>query len=112
MTIPNPVAESDLRLIERAFPPSKLRPNFDLPRFWSNPDLQDPTRITALVLERPTIEDLARTVVAYGGRYVLEVLASLRDENEFTQYQYESALDLTRSALEGVADAAREVAQA
>lgn len=112
MIVPDPIGESDLRLIERAFPPSRRRPSFDVPRFWSNPDLQDPTRITALVLERPTIEDLARTVVAYGGRHVLEVLLSLRDEGEFTQYQYESALDLTRSAIKGVADAAREVAQA
>lgn len=106
------VQETEIRLIERVFPPSQCRPDFDVPRFWSNPDLDDPVRVTALVLERPTIEDLARTVVAYGGRHVLEVLASLGESGEFTAYQYEAALDLTSSALKGVADAARELAQA
>jgi hypothetical protein len=107
-----PVDETEIRLIERVFPPSRRRPDYDVPRFWSNPDLDDPVRVTALVLERPTIEDLARTVVAYGGRHVLEVLTSLGESGEFTPYQYEAALDLTNSALKGVVDAARELAQA
>lgn len=107
-----PVDESEIRLIEHVFPPSLRRPQLDVPRFWSNPDLDDPVRVTALVLERPTIEDLARTVVAYGGRHVLDVLSSLGRSGEFTTYQYEAALDLTSSALKGVADAARELAQA
>jgi hypothetical protein len=27
---------SDIAAIEHAFPPSQIRPNFDVPRFWSN----------------------------------------------------------------------------
>lgn len=102
--------QHSIDLVSRVFPPSTMRPRLDVPRFWSNPGLDDPDRIIALVLERPSIEDLARIIVAYGGERVLRVLDDLKKSGEFTSYQHGVALDLVGSAIRGVADAARELA--
>ena len=104
--------EAVLDLIERAFPPGEERPHFDVPRFWSNRHLRDPDTIIALVLGRPSTEDLARTIVAYGPRRVLEVMRLLAERGEFNAHQLEQVVAWLRPIIRGVADAARELAAA
>jgi hypothetical protein len=64
--------------------PSGVRPKFDVPRFWSNPDLNDPLTISALVVRNPTMRDMARLVLAYGAAPAEQALAELEGDGEIT----------------------------
>lgn len=100
---------SDISLIERAFPPENRVPEFDVPRFWSNSKLTDPDTIIALVLYKPTTEDLARTVVSYGPKRVLASLERLSKTGELPMPHAARARDWLEPIIEGIADAAREL---
>lgn len=102
----------DFDLIEKTFPPMGEIPEFDVPRFWSNSQLISSETIIALVLSKPTVADLARTVVSYGPRQVFSVLQKLEDISELSPIRLASARDMLVPVIEGVADAAREVASA
>lgn len=103
---------ADIDLIMSIFVPSNERPDFEIPRFWSNPRLQEPDTIIALVLERPTTNDLARVVHAYGPNRVLDVLGRMEIMGDLTGHQVTQARRWTNIVLKGVADAARELASA
>ena len=64
--------------------PSQRRPQFDVPRFWSNPDLQDPLTISALVVKNPTMRDVTRMVLAYGTRPAELALCELESTLEIS----------------------------
>jgi len=100
---------ADIALIERAFPPGSEVPHYDVPRFWSNRKLCNPDTIIALVLEKPTTEDLARTVVAYGPKRVLSNLDKLSVEGELTPPFVARAHDWLIPVIKGIANAAREL---
>lgn len=101
--------DAEVALIEHAFPPIGKTPDFDVPRFWSNTSLKSAETIIALVLSKPTINDLTRTVLSYGPRQVLSVLQKLEEISELSPTRVESARNLLVPVIEGVADAAREV---
>lgn len=107
--IGNVASPSDISLIEEVFPPGNSVPEFDVPRFWSNPKLDDPDTIIALVLEKPTTEDLARTVVAYGPRRVIAMLHRLSETGDIPALRVERARDWLVPIIKGVADAARQL---
>lgn len=96
--------------ILRHIPPSGQRPQFDVVRHWSNPSLQDPARIIANVLAKPTIEDLARTIAAYGPDQILERLSAMIEEGDLAEARWAYTKHLVQLAIEGVADAASELA--
>jgi hypothetical protein len=106
------VRPSDIEAIVRAFPPGDQRPHLEIPRHWSNAGLQDPDAIIALVLLKPTTEDLARTVVAYGPRRVLDVMDRLSDGGEISGARTRQLTTWLAPVVEGVADAARQFAPA
>lgn len=103
------VTADDIAAIAKAFPPSGLIPRFDVPRFWSNTKLEDPDTIIALVLERPTTEDLARTIVAFGAHRVLDVFERLVAEGEIAPLRAQRTEAWLGPILKGVADAARQL---
>lgn len=103
------VTPDDLAAIAKAFPPSGMIPQFDVPRYWSNPNLKDPDTIIALVLERPTTEDLARTIIAFGAQRVLDVFGRLLTEEEISQARAQHTEELLEPILKGVANAARQL---
>jgi hypothetical protein len=80
-----------------------------VPRFWSNANLCDPDTIIALVLEKPTTADLARTIVAYGPRRVIAVLHRLAENGELSAVRIERASGWLGPIIKGVAEAAREL---
>ncbi|MBV1692085.1 hypothetical protein KRR38_31550 [Novosphingobium sp. G106] len=100
---------SDISLIERAFPPGCGVPMLDVPRFWSNRKLDDPDTIIALVLDKPTTEDLARTIVSYGPRRVIATLERLSRTGDLSAPRVERARSWLVPIIKGVADAAREL---
>lgn len=103
------ISVAEIALIESAFPPSEARPEFDVPRLWSNPSLTDPETIIALVLENPTTEDLARTIVSYGPRRVIAMLERWSASADLSIQRLERARSWLGPVLNGVAEAAREI---
>lgn len=61
--------------------PTGIRPWFEPPRFWSNPSLEDPLTICALVVRNPRMKDIARTMLAYGH----ELFPCIRSGYRFAQ---------------------------
>lgn len=55
-------------------------PRLEKHRSWSNPDLNDPDKIIALVLAEPTTIDLARIIGTYGLDRVGRVKDQVRHE--------------------------------
>jgi hypothetical protein len=80
-------------------------PALEVPRFWSNPGLRDPDTIIALVLEKPTTVDLARTIATYGVERVASVKSRTRRERSPTQNQWLTTL--WQPVLQGVRRAHR-----
>lgn len=99
----------DLAAIFKAFPPSEEIPRFDVPRFWSNTKLSDPDTIIALVLDKPTTEDLARTIVAFGAQRVLDVFNQLRIAEVISPVRAQRTEAWMGPIIRGVADAARQL---
>ena len=99
----------DLAAILAAFPPTMQRPQFEISRAWSNASLDDPDRIIALVLARPSVVDLVRTIQAYGPVRVLNTLARLRDAEELDHRYLPYTSHLLAVTMKGVADAARQL---
>lgn len=92
------------------FAPHGERPEYDIPRFWSNPGLDDPDRIIAGVLATPTMADLARTIHAYGPDRVVACLNTMMAEDDLPEIRIRYIQRLVTLAMKGVADAARECA--
>lgn len=86
--------------------PTGRRPRFDVPRFWSNPDLADPLVISALVVRNPTMRDVARLVIAYGANPALRAVEMLVDEGEITERAAARASRMIENARIGLAHAA------
>ena len=103
------LTRDDLIAIARAFPPSEELPQFDVPRFWSNPKLSDPDTIISLVLDRPTTEDLARTVVAFGAQRVLDIFERLQAQNAISDARAQHTASWLGPVMKGVANAARQL---
>lgn len=105
-----PSYEEMRQTILGCFPPTEQRPDFDLPRFWSNPALSDPDRILALILANPTMADLGRAIHAYGPDRVVTCLTRMVKEGALEGVRLFYTIRLVKLALEGVADAALRVA--
>lgn len=86
--------------------PTGRRPRFDIPRFWSNPDLSDPYTISALVMKKPTMRDVARTVLAYGSGPATRALEELEIEGEIPQEVAQQSKRMLSNARTGFAHAA------
>lgn len=97
------------REILKTFPPHYELPKFDIPRFWSNPGLTDPTRIVSLIIANPTMADLARAIHAYGPDLAIECAKNMIENGSLDANRTEYTLNLLKLALEGVAEAASEI---
>lgn len=96
-------------IILTRFPPHDERPIFDIPRFWSNAALNDPERIIAGVLAKPSMADLAKTIHAYGPDRVAAGLFEMMSDEDVPRERINYTCRLVRLAMEGVADAARKL---
>ncbi len=64
----------------RGSKPEPAAPALEINRAWSNPSLNDPLTIIAMVLERPTTHDLTQTILSYGLDAVVDVKARLEPD--------------------------------
>lgn len=80
-------------------------PVLEKPRWWSNPGLNDPQTIIALVLSDPSTVDLARIMAHYGIETVDEVRRRTEMErdafgNRFLETIYAPVVEGVRDALQ------------
>lgn len=87
--------------------PSGRRPKFDIPRFWSNPDLSDPLTISALVVSKPSIADIARTMLAFGSGPPIQALEELEAAGEISHGVAEQSRRMLNNARIGFAKVAK-----
>lgn len=92
--------------------PSGKRPDFETPRFWSKPSLQDSRRISALVVANPRLRDIARTILAYGSATVEGALAELVELDAVPASVQETSARMIKSAKTGLLNAAHRRAAA
>lgn len=90
--------------------PTRKRPHFDTPRFWSNPDLSDPLTISALVVRNPTVRDVARMVVAYGSAPAEKAMAEMSAEGRMSSAAIERAKRMIENTKVGLTNAANRLA--
>ena len=83
--------------------PSLRRPQFDIPRFWSNPSLDDPLTISALVVKNPTMRDVTRLVLAYGSEPAERALRELESTDEITPSAAANSRRMVDNARRGLA---------
>lgn len=99
-------------LVDRWLSPSMRRPDFDVPRFWSNRNLDDDATIVALNVAKPTVPDLARSILAYGARPHVDALERMERDGELSPRRARAAAAELDTALRGVDDARRQLASA
>ena len=87
--------------------PSGERPDFEVPRFWSNPELRDPLTISVLVVCNPTLRDVVRVLIAYGRKTVEAALAAAKSEGALQPSVEATANRMIGNAWKGIADVAR-----
>lgn len=87
--------------------PTGKRPSFDVPRLWSNPSLEDPLTIAAIVVANPTLRDVTRILIAYGRTTVERALAAAKVDGAISPSVEATARRMIAAAWRGLADAAR-----
>jgi len=103
------VAEGVVDKLDRSlwFVPSGERPDFEVPRFWSNPELRDPLRISALVVRNPTVRDVTKILMAYGRKTVDAAFSAAKSEGALPPRVEATAVRMIDNAWKGIVDAAR-----
>jgi len=99
------ITRADIERVDRAVAYSGTRPKFEVPKFWSKEQYQDPDTICVLVLERPSHDDLYKTVRSYGAGRVYAMPVRLAGTGESTAAQASRAAVLLSTI---VADIGRE----
>jgi hypothetical protein len=98
------MADSRHALIAKRFLPVNRRPQLAVNRHWSNPRLQEPEKIIAAVLHRPTTRDLTRIILAYGIERVVATREKI--EPELPVYRKAYLARIWTPVVEGLSDAA------
>lgn len=91
--------------------PSRERPAFETPRFWSNPDLTDALTISALVVKNPTMRDVVRLILAYGSAPAEKALAELEAAQDIPSSVAQTSRRMIDNTKRGLAQHADRRAQ-